>query len=193
MTESSSESDISDDSSSEYTDSEDSDVDVKEEEPRPPPPPIRFQLSSSHLIMASGYFCKMFKESWSALKRASGQLTIETSDWDEVSFLMLMNIIHGHTRSVPKQLDRDGVTKIAALVDYYQCHEVAEIYGNLWFRQNEEAFEIDTNQLTQKLAACCVFHQIPTLSKVCKAVIEKYDQPLYKYSFPIPQPLIGML
>lgn len=46
--------------------------------------------------------------------------------------LILLNIIHGHTRKVPWQ--RDLHTQISILVDKYFFHEAVETFSDTWIR-----------------------------------------------------------
>ncbi|KAI1847290.1 hypothetical protein JX265_013989 [Neoarthrinium moseri] len=99
-------------------------------------PEIRFRLSSAHLILASLHFEKMLTGSWQeSTLRSDGQYHIRTEDWDAVALLILMHIIHGRTRGVPRAVDLEMLAKIAVLVDYYECHETVEIIVHVWLAE----------------------------------------------------------
>ncbi|KAK1991092.1 hypothetical protein LX36DRAFT_694949 [Colletotrichum falcatum] len=75
---------------------------------------IKYLVSSRHLALASTKFEAEFKE------------------WDPEALLILMRVIHGQTRSVPRQIDLEILAKIAVLVDYYDSLEVVEVFASIW-------------------------------------------------------------
>ncbi|CAJ2508725.1 Uu.00g137510.m01.CDS01 [Anthostomella pinea] len=42
-------------------------------------------------------------------------------DWDANALSILMYVIHGRHRGVPRSASLELLTKIAVLVDYYKC------------------------------------------------------------------------
>ncbi|KAG6053392.1 hypothetical protein E4U17_004734 [Claviceps sp. LM77 group G4] len=113
---------------------------------------VEFRLSSRHLALASPVFKAMlnrfWKESasssdqdngsaepWSPLQSGSDcqvlyQLT--ATEWVAKDFLLLMNIVHGHSGQVPYSVDLETLARMAVLVDYYQCQEVTQFVVGLW-------------------------------------------------------------
>lgn len=49
-----------------------------------------------------------------------------------MSFLILMMIIHGRTRAVPRKLSLKRLSEMAVLVDYYECYEAVELFSDMW-------------------------------------------------------------
>jgi hypothetical protein len=94
---------------------------------------VRMRVSSSHLILASSYFKRMLRGGWKedCTLCAEGCLTIYVEDWDPDALLILMNIIHGHTRKVPRTVSLEMLAKLAVLVDYYECIEVVEVLSEI--------------------------------------------------------------
>lgn len=113
-----------------------------ESEPVPASPAepveIRMQLSSRHLMLASPYFRKALSGTWveSGVSNAS-QRFIHAEGWDEPALLILMNIIHGRTRRVPRTISLETLAKIAIITDYYQFHEPVEVFSEMWIRNLE--------------------------------------------------------
>jgi hypothetical protein len=94
---------------------------------------VRMRLSSRHLSLASRVFRKTIDEQWTEqLIVGERPNTITTADWDAEAFLIVMNIIHGHHRVVPRLISLDLLGKIAIIVDFYECHEATEIYIDIW-------------------------------------------------------------
>jgi hypothetical protein len=97
---------------------------------------VRLQLSSKHLTLASTYFRKMFRGPWTESRTSSGlPYPRDASEWDSDAILILMNIIHGRVRSVPRSIELEMLAKIAVLVDYYDCHEVVELISECWIQK----------------------------------------------------------
>ena len=66
---------------------------------------------------------------------SAGCVEITVEDWDPEAFMILLNIIHGHMRKVPRSLDFEMLTKMAILVDYYECLEIMEFHAERWIDQ----------------------------------------------------------
>lgn len=61
-----------------------------------------------------------------------GLRIINAEDWNEAALLILMNIIHGHTRRAPLAISMEALAKVAAIVDYYKYHEAVELFTDTW-------------------------------------------------------------
>ncbi|KAH0538932.1 hypothetical protein FGG08_004523 [Glutinoglossum americanum] len=98
---------------------------------------IRFRVSSKHLCLASPVFRVMlqgkFKEA--AVLLSTGTVEIPLEDDNPAAFLILLNIIHGYTRKVPRKITLDLLTQIAILLDKYNCREVVEAFSERWIDQ----------------------------------------------------------
>ncbi|OCK73849.1 hypothetical protein K432DRAFT_430359 [Lepidopterella palustris CBS 459.81] len=100
------------------------------------PPGIEIRVSSRHLILASSHFRRMLKGDWKEAKslQLDGCLHIEETDWDADALRIVMDIIHGRFRRVPKVISLEMLAKIAVIVDYYECHEVVELFSSMWIQ-----------------------------------------------------------
>lgn len=99
------------------------------------PEMIRMIVSSKHMMLASPVFKAMlqpgrFREG--IQRNAAGQLEVDLPDDDQHIMVIVLNIIHGRNRLVPKQADLEMMTKLAILVDKYQMVEVVESFSNPW-------------------------------------------------------------
>ncbi|KAI1347427.1 hypothetical protein F5Y01DRAFT_329666 [Xylaria sp. FL0043] len=94
---------------------------------------VRLQVSSSHLKLSSQYFKKAlggpFKESHS---NADGLRHIEADGWDKEAFVIVMRILHGLSRPIPRRLDLEILAKVAVIVDYYNCRQSVEPFAEIW-------------------------------------------------------------
>ncbi|KAF5228867.1 hypothetical protein FAUST_10769 [Fusarium austroamericanum] len=62
----------------------------------------------------------------------SGFRQVTASDWDPKAFNIVLTVIHGYHRDVPRSLDLEMLAKVAMIVDYYECHEIVELYAEIW-------------------------------------------------------------
>jgi len=90
-------------------------------------------VSSGHMMLASAYFQKRFSgEYYDAVTlRNTGHVTISL-DNDPDTLAILLNIIHGRTRQVPRQVNLDLLSKLAVLVNYYGMLESVELFSDTW-------------------------------------------------------------
>ncbi|KAM0543959.1 hypothetical protein ACHAPJ_012054 [Fusarium lateritium] len=94
---------------------------------------VRFRVSSAHLCLASPVFRAMLDGPFSeGIRNKQGLYEIKAFDWGAEALLILLDIIHGHHRSTPKTVELFLLLDIAALVDYYQCHEIVEPFAEMW-------------------------------------------------------------
>jgi hypothetical protein len=130
---------------------------VRGSEKRPKSEHIRIRVSSKHLILASHYFRSIlrgdFKEGVDL--RTTKVTEIPLVEDHPAALLILLNIIYGHTRRVPRAVDFRILTRIAVLVDKYQFHEVAEMFTNTWVEKLRGSMP---TSLTDDLrAAICIY------------------------------------
>ncbi|CAF3451611.1 unnamed protein product [Fusarium graminearum] len=95
---------------------------------------IRMLVSGTHLVLASSYFEKMFSGPFveGNADHRSGLRQVTASDWDPKAFNIVLTVIHGYHRDVPRSLDLEMLAKVAMIVDYYECHEIFELYAEIW-------------------------------------------------------------
>lgn len=112
---------------------------------------VRFRLSSRHLSLASPVFETMLSGGWKESTISAQQpgtasnekidkkdaalpldYEITATEWDVNVFILLMNILHGHHREVPHSVDIETLAKFSVLVDYYDCHEITDLFANIW-------------------------------------------------------------
>lgn len=156
---------------------------------------VRLLVSSKHLILASSVFKVMlsdrFKEDQTL--RASGFLELPLPEDDVPAFLILLNIIHGHTRKVPRQLGLDRVAKIAILVDKYQLQEVVAVHSDHWMRHLEPMVPKHwTNDMNIWLCIFWVFEHASQFTNVTRILQRNSKGTITIDGLPIPPVIIGM-
>ena len=90
-------------------------------------------VSSMHLMLASEYFRTMLggdsKEA--AMLKAKGRITIRLKiDLD--TMVILLNIIHGASRKVPRQVTLEALTQLAILAKGLGMLEAVEFFSDTW-------------------------------------------------------------
>ncbi|KAI0456917.1 hypothetical protein F5B21DRAFT_118758 [Xylaria acuta] len=94
----------------------------------------RFKASSKHLALASTFVKKMITGPWREANEIhdDGLLHWNFNDFDVNAISIILSIIHGLNRRVPRTVDLGMLAQIARVVDYLDCHEVMELYASIW-------------------------------------------------------------
>lgn len=91
---------------------------------------LRYRVSSAHLALASPVFKAMVDRS-SATIDLSSRSKSGFSQYAE-ALLILLDVIHGHHKSVPKAMSLELLIELWRLIDSHQCHEAVEMYVDHW-------------------------------------------------------------
>lgn len=134
-------------------------MDESEQIERLRPLNVHMRVSSKHMILASKVFHAMLKRG--VFKEGkelatSGTLELPLPDDDPAAFAILLNIIHGHTRKVPRIINLEMLTSISVLVDKYNLHEAVEVYSDMWITHLQESVDY-TKQNFPRLSISWVF------------------------------------
>jgi hypothetical protein len=95
---------------------------------------VEMLVSAKHLMLASPVFNAMFKHNFleGDTLRSNGRVEVPLPDDDTGAMEIVLNIIHGRVRRVPREVTLDFMTALSVLVDKYQMHEVVELYVEIW-------------------------------------------------------------
>ena len=119
---------------------------VAEPERPPTPPPamkaerivlssheVHCVVSSRHLMLASRYFLTILSGDFpqATTLRSQGHVTIALED-DLDSMIILLNVIHGAGRKVPRQVSLDDLSKLAVLVSKFEMLSTVEFFSDTW-------------------------------------------------------------
>ncbi len=158
------------------------------------PSEIHLRVSSRHLILASPYFKAALNGPWreAASTSADCSHSIYADDWDPEAFLILMHIIHGRNRQVPRRVSLELLAKIAVLVDYYECHETVELFAEIWLQELKSRLP---EQLDRDLIFCLciswVFGDAELFKSVTSIAVRQSQEPLATLGLPIPERIVG--
>lgn len=155
---------------------------------------VRIRVSSQHLVLASPYFKRNLESGMleSHTLGAEGRVNISMKDQNPEIMLIVMNIIHGRTRKVPRIIKLDLLTEIAILVDYLECHEAVEPFSDLWIKcfQNHQIL-ICSKPFIQWICISIVFDRNDLLTKLTRAVLRQAKGPIQTLGLPIPENAVG--
>lgn len=115
-----------------------------------------------------------------------------TSEWDVEALIILMDIIHGHAREVPRSVNLEILGKFAVLVDYYNCHEVTEVFVELWLADLERSLPTSFGKdSTIWLFVSWVFSRPKIYEAMTQLTLSDCRGPLNTMNLPIPFKLLG--
>lgn len=151
-------------------------------------------VSSKHLCLASSYFRQMLKGNWQegATLSSHGYAKISLNECDPGATLILLNIIHGHTRSVPRHVDLKMLTKLAVLVDFYDCHETVEVFSDLWVDSLKGDIPTKLSKdLIRWLCISWVFQKAILFRDLTRIALRQSKGPIKTLGLPIPSSIVS--
>jgi hypothetical protein len=111
-------------------------------------------VSGKHLELASSIFKIMvigpFAEGKADLLCIH---RIIASDWDPEAFKIILTIMHGYHRDVPRSLSLEMLIKVAMIVNYYKCLENVELYIDIWL----EGLRLELPTVYGRDCILCIF------------------------------------
>lgn len=163
-----------------------------------PPQPVQnvsFLVSSAHLKLSSKYFNTLLSDRWSDAQDppAGGLIAIEVIDCKHHTLQMILDIIHGHTRKVPRQITLDQLAEFSIMVDFFQCVEVVELVAQMWIETLKPQVPTQwSDMIPTWIMISSVFNNEEILSQVSKIAVEEGKGALSTNGLPIPSFLKGM-
>jgi hypothetical protein len=99
---------------------------------------IHYHVSSRHLMLASPVFKRALNKNGfaeSVRNEIDGFFHIDASDWDPEALLIVLRILHGRNKQVPRKASLDMLAKIAILEDYYTFGESLDVFTEIWVQE----------------------------------------------------------
>lgn len=166
-------------------------VDHEGPEAPPQPPKAKFQVSSKHLTLASGYFHGRLAADWSEgrVLAENGIAVLQMPNVDPEALTILLNIIHGRSRQVPRAVIFDSLVELTILTDYLQCHEVVEPFGVLWTTAISSTIPTDevNYELKGWIAASLCFRDERIFAQTTQTAQRYGTEPFDAEGLPIPR------
>lgn len=163
---------------------------------------VYFRVSSSHLILASTMFRNMLcSDTYSEGQtlRSQGNLVLELPD-DPEDLAILMNIIHGKTRDVPRIVSLDLLANLANLINYYSVHEAVELFVETWLAdlmRKTTRVNYDPKVTLRWLFISWVFQKKEEFEKMTRILIlesnDRFQDDIDYENIPIPASIINRI
>jgi hypothetical protein len=154
---------------------------------------VNIRVSSRHLILASPQAKRMLDAAWKErnILNSQGLLIMEEKDWGEEALLILMNIIHGKNRSVPKSINLEMLAEVAVLVDYYECYEAVEVYSDMWMAPlRKKVPKTYCKEIVLWVCISWIFRQPAEFHTATGVALNFSTDPIQTMELPIPERII---
>ncbi|CEF79652.1 hypothetical protein SNK03_007492 [Fusarium graminearum] len=153
---------------------------------------VRMLVSGKHLELASPIFKTMLTGPFTEGKAdSSGVRWITASDWDPEAFKIVLTIMHGYHRDVPKSLRFNLLVMIAMIVNYYDCLESVEVYTNVWLEGFETALPtVYGRDCILYLFVSWVFSRPIMFQRMTRLALRHSQKLIEAEDFPLPADII---
>ncbi|OAG44697.1 hypothetical protein AYO21_01187 [Fonsecaea monophora] len=134
---------------------------------------IEAKVSSKHLSMASRVFRAMFdgKFQESVVPGCNQLSRVPLPEDDADAMMVLLGIIHGLNRSVPRTIDYALFFAIVVLIDKYELQEVTGVYTDLWFPSLWPHRDTSTPHIADWIYICWVLKRPPEYNELTRKAI----------------------
>ena len=159
-----------------------------------PPAEFRFKLSSKHIMLASPVARKMYSPPWiEKLKRERDGLLPCPMDpsFDPDAFTIVMNVIHGRNRNVPRDVDLETLAKIAVITNFLQCYESMEVFSGIWIGALQSSLP-DTcgRELVLWIMISSIFYNRNIFSSTTRTAILRSNGKIPDFDLPIHENIV---
>ncbi|MCJ1430818.1 hypothetical protein MMC27_000168 [Xylographa pallens] len=154
---------------------------------------VRIRVSSKHLTLASRVFDSMFKPGFSEgdKLRTQGHADIQLPEDNPAALLILLNLLHGRIRAVPRKINLAMLTELAILVDKYELLEITEMFLDSWLEGMENSIEEEFNDdLLSWICISYAFRKAEIFQRVTKIAQLQSKGPIKEHRLPIPESVL---
>ncbi|KAI3576470.1 hypothetical protein IWW34DRAFT_81968 [Fusarium oxysporum f. sp. albedinis] len=133
-----------------------------------------------------------FKES---CRNQYGRFEAKAFEYSAEALLILLDIMHGHHRRVPKTMELSLLTEMAILVDYYMCHEIVEMFAENWIAsviQEDEIEGSDYQANISRLFISWVFEKTELFNSIVYSILKLAARPI-RTDLPLPSTILDSL
>lgn len=165
---------------------------------------VHMLVSSKHLMLASPAFKAMLQPSTFEEGRklsAAGKVEVPLPEDDPTAFEVVLNIIHGRNKLVPRVISLELLTSVSLLVDKYQMAEAVDCFSDTWIGALIEDLpraytsKTDSDNVLLWLQVSWVFEKDEVFTKMTGLLergCDAYLQILADKRLLIPDPIFGM-
>ncbi|KAJ4263576.1 hypothetical protein NW762_006396 [Fusarium torreyae] len=95
---------------------------------------FRMRVSSRHLTFASPVFKAMLHGPWiEGNSSTSFVREISATEWNPQALAVVLNVLHGRFRQVPRIISIKFFVDITIIAEYYQCEEAMQFCAETWY------------------------------------------------------------
>ncbi|BCS29569.1 uncharacterized protein APUU_71139S [Aspergillus puulaauensis] len=155
---------------------------------------LRLRVSSKQLSLACPHFARMFKSDLreGTELRNNGRVELEVDQPCGTAVLLLMLVIHGRTRQVPRVVSKEMLIEIAVLVDYFECYKAVEVFFDMWITAIEPHPEERVVEMRDWVFISWVFSKKTIFEQTTLAVIRRYPTVIPAQGLPLPARILGL-
>ncbi|GMF67455.1 unnamed protein product [Aspergillus oryzae] len=154
---------------------------------------LKIRVSSKHLTLASSYFRQRLvpeTDDHRPVEKDVVPACVEDVD----ALLIMLDIIHGQTRKVPRSITFKKLFMIAVLVEHYECVEAMEAFAEVWAEKLKgEIPVVYSEDLVKWIGIAWIFRLESLFQKTTRTAIRRCTGPISAMDVPIPLALIGEL
>ncbi|KAE8370401.1 hypothetical protein BDV27DRAFT_119707 [Aspergillus caelatus] len=152
---------------------------------------LKIRVSSKHLTLASSYFRQRLVPE-TADHRPVEKDVVPACVEDVDALLIMLDIIHGQTRKVPRLISFKKLFMIAVLVEHYECVEAMEAFAEVWTENLKgEIPLVYSEDLVKWIGIAWIFRLESLFQKTTRTAIRRCTGPISAMDVPIPLALIG--
>ncbi|KAK6837725.1 hypothetical protein RU639_001124 [Aspergillus parasiticus] len=151
---------------------------------------LKIRVSSKHLTLASSYFRQRLvpeTDDHRPVEKDVVPACVEDID----ALLIMLDIIHGQTRKVPRSVTFKKLFMIAVLVEHYECVEAMEAFAEVWVEKLKgEIPVVYSEDLVKWIGIAWIFRLESLFQKTTRTAIRRCTGPISAMDVPIPLALI---
>ncbi|KAJ5930934.1 hypothetical protein N7466_006427, partial [Penicillium verhagenii] len=154
-----------------------------------------FQASTEHLTSVSPVFQIMLTGPWkeSRILSERGSVEVTAKEWDSRAFLIVLRLMHGQHREVPRKVDLEMLAKVAVVADYYDCKQVLNPVAGLWISNLEKVPKTYCRDLILWVWISWFFQLPSEFQRATATVISMSEDIIDGLDLPIPGLLIRIM
>ncbi|KAM0243064.1 hypothetical protein ACHAP5_006942 [Fusarium lateritium] len=155
----------------------------------------QFLCSQKHLTFASRRASKIFSSTFKeASKEEDGLYHWKFEDvFDVEAFELVLRIIHGKTRDVPRAISLDLLAAVASIVDDLECHDTLAFFSQSWMVNYEKLAPTYVKTLAQLILASFVFENASVFKTATKLAVLHSQGAVLSYDLPIRVAILDLM
>ncbi|RDW91135.1 hypothetical protein BP5796_02300 [Coleophoma crateriformis] len=158
-------------------------------------------VSSKHMMLASPVFKAMLRPNFreGETLRATGQVTIPLPEDHLDAFVILLDIIHGRSKKIPRVVRFEMLLSLAILIDKYRLHELTRFFAEIWLDAVKDDIPTEmTRELVPWLVITWVFGRADEFRNITRILERESQGRVYtkiylegrKLELPLPGPVM---